>query len=266
MLRARGDRPGDVVAACCRASRNCDRHFRRLAGGAVYQPLFTAFGPAAIQSRVTATGGSQAKLIVTDAANRGKLDGVADCPPILLAERGAGLDFRRARRPARPLRSGRARRRRSLRHDVHLGHDRPAQGGALSPAHAAAGRRLYARRARSARRGPVLERRRSRLGLWDALRRDRAAAARPRDHDGGGALHGRGRGPGDRGAAHHQSGGRADRLSRDDGGGRRGNGADRRPVAGGEQRRRTAQSRSRALGRSRPRLSAARSLWSDRDG
>ena len=40
--------------------------------GAIYQPLFTAFGPAAIQSRVTAKGGSQAKLVVTDAANRGQ--------------------------------------------------------------------------------------------------------------------------------------------------------------------------------------------------
>jgi acetyl-CoA synthetase len=34
--------------------------------GAIYQPLFTAFGPKAIEQRVTATGGSKAKLIVTD--------------------------------------------------------------------------------------------------------------------------------------------------------------------------------------------------------
>jgi acetyl-CoA synthetase len=33
--------------------------------GAMYQPLFTAFGPAAIESRVTAAGGSKAKLVVT---------------------------------------------------------------------------------------------------------------------------------------------------------------------------------------------------------
>jgi acyl-coenzyme A synthetase/AMP-(fatty) acid ligase len=33
--------------------------------GAIYQPLFTAFGPAAIAGRVTAPGGSHAKLIVT---------------------------------------------------------------------------------------------------------------------------------------------------------------------------------------------------------
>src|SRR6478672_9153080 len=37
--------------------------------GAIYQPLFTAFGPAAIETRVTGEGGSQAKLIVTDPAN-----------------------------------------------------------------------------------------------------------------------------------------------------------------------------------------------------
>ena len=51
--------------------------------GAMYQPLFTAFGPAAIESRVTAAGGSKAKLIVTDVANRPKLKDVPDCPDIL---------------------------------------------------------------------------------------------------------------------------------------------------------------------------------------
>jgi acyl-coenzyme A synthetase/AMP-(fatty) acid ligase len=48
--------------------------------GGIYQPLFMAFGPAAIEHRVTAEGGSQAKLIVTDAANRPKLDEVPRCP------------------------------------------------------------------------------------------------------------------------------------------------------------------------------------------
>jgi acetyl-CoA synthetase len=56
--------------------------------GAIYQPLFTAFGPAAIASRVTAAGGSHAKLIVTDAANRPKLDDVEGCPPCLVVDRG----------------------------------------------------------------------------------------------------------------------------------------------------------------------------------
>src|SRR5262249_32321730 len=57
--------------------------------GAIYQPLFTAFGPAAIASRVTSAGGSHAKLIVTDEANRPKLDGLENCPPVLLV----GGDF-----------------------------------------------------------------------------------------------------------------------------------------------------------------------------
>jgi acetyl-CoA synthetase len=57
--------------------------------GAIYQPLFTAFGPAAIASRVTATGGSQAKLIVTDEANQPKLAELGASPPSLLV----GPDF-----------------------------------------------------------------------------------------------------------------------------------------------------------------------------
>ncbi|HJV25199.1 MAG TPA: AMP-binding protein [Aromatoleum sp.] len=52
--------------------------------GAVYQPLFTAFGPKAIEYRV---GSSEAKLIVTDSANRSKLDDVANCPPIMTVAR-----------------------------------------------------------------------------------------------------------------------------------------------------------------------------------
>ena len=52
--------------------------------GALYQPLFTAFGPAAIESRVTAQGGSRARLIVTDHANLPKLKDLPDCPPTLL--------------------------------------------------------------------------------------------------------------------------------------------------------------------------------------
>lgn len=55
--------------------------------GAVYQPLFTAFGPKAVEYRVDS---SEARLIVTDTANRHKLDDVADCPPIMtIAREGA---------------------------------------------------------------------------------------------------------------------------------------------------------------------------------
>lgn len=48
--------------------------------GAVYVPLFTAFGPKAVESRVH---GSEAKLVVTDAANRPKLDGAERMPQIV---------------------------------------------------------------------------------------------------------------------------------------------------------------------------------------
>jgi len=48
--------------------------------GAVYQPLFTAFGPKAIEHRLVESG---ARVVVTDRGNRGKLDDVPDCPVIL---------------------------------------------------------------------------------------------------------------------------------------------------------------------------------------
>lgn len=55
--------------------------------GAVYQPLFTAFGPKAIEHRTTS---SKARLIVTDSVNRPKLDEVRDCPPVLTISRRNG--------------------------------------------------------------------------------------------------------------------------------------------------------------------------------
>ncbi|UXU76561.1 MULTISPECIES: acyl-CoA synthetase [unclassified Paracoccus (in: a-proteobacteria)] len=50
--------------------------------GAVYQPLFTAFGPKAIEHRLHTSG---ARLVVTNPANRAKLDEVQDCPQIATA-------------------------------------------------------------------------------------------------------------------------------------------------------------------------------------
>ncbi|BCH34294.1 AMP-binding protein [Mesorhizobium sp. L-8-10] len=47
--------------------------------GAVYQPLFTAFGPKAIEQRFET---SSAKLVVTNMANRGKLAEVENCPRV----------------------------------------------------------------------------------------------------------------------------------------------------------------------------------------
>ena len=63
--------------------------------GAVYQPLFTAFGPKAIEQRFDT---SEARLVVTNAANRAKLDDVANCPPVVMvdAPRPSDIDFHAA--------------------------------------------------------------------------------------------------------------------------------------------------------------------------
>ncbi|MFA7503355.1 MAG: AMP-binding protein [Burkholderiaceae bacterium] len=65
--------------------------------GAVYQPLFTAFGPKAIEQRLATSG---ARLVVTNTANRPKLEGIPDLPPVATVRAGAeslevgDLDFR----------------------------------------------------------------------------------------------------------------------------------------------------------------------------
>ncbi|WP_151839509.1 AMP-binding protein, partial [Acinetobacter junii] len=48
--------------------------------GEVYQPLFTAFGPKAIEHRIQL---AQSKLVVTDMGNRSKLDEIEKCPAIM---------------------------------------------------------------------------------------------------------------------------------------------------------------------------------------
>lgn len=48
--------------------------------GAVYQPLFTAFGPKAIEHRIQI---AQSKLVITDLSNRDKLSEISDCPTIV---------------------------------------------------------------------------------------------------------------------------------------------------------------------------------------
>ncbi|TIV18857.1 MAG: AMP-binding protein, partial [Mesorhizobium sp.] len=73
--------------------------------GAVYQPLFTAFGPKAIEHRLSY---SKAKLVVTNPANRGKLDEVENRPRIatILAPGetlpAGDIDFRAALAAASP--------------------------------------------------------------------------------------------------------------------------------------------------------------------
>ncbi|MCO7517473.1 AMP-binding protein [Pseudomonas guariconensis] len=62
--------------------------------GAVYQPLFTAFGPKAIEHRLEQ---SHARVVVTDRGNRHKLDQVTGCPTLITVGASAGeLDFHQA--------------------------------------------------------------------------------------------------------------------------------------------------------------------------
>ena len=92
VLTARGIGRGDVVAGMLpRVPDLITVMLGSWRAGAVYQSLFTAFGPAAIQSRIVGPGSSAAKLVVVDAANRAKLDEVADCPPVLVLTQGQPL-------------------------------------------------------------------------------------------------------------------------------------------------------------------------------
>ncbi len=81
-LHSQGIGPGDRVA--CLLPRIPELIIVALGTwrvGGVYLPLFTAFGPKAIEYRLERSG---AKLVVTDAANRAKLDGIAQLPPVLM--------------------------------------------------------------------------------------------------------------------------------------------------------------------------------------
>lgn len=89
LLRSRGIGPGDVVAGLLpKVPELLTAVLGTWRAGAIYQALFTAFGPDAIASRVTGPIGSDAKLIVTDPINRPKLDHVPNCPPVLTIDRG----------------------------------------------------------------------------------------------------------------------------------------------------------------------------------
>lgn len=87
LLKARGIGKGDRVA--CLLPRTPELMvvvLGALRAGAVYQPLFTAFGGGAIEYRVTQ---AQTKLLITDPDNIAKLDDVNGCPPVLLFNRAA---------------------------------------------------------------------------------------------------------------------------------------------------------------------------------
>lgn len=73
--------PGDRVAGLLpRIPELLCVLFGTLRAGAVYQPLFTAFGPKTIEQRLE---GSQAKLVVTDTVNRPKLDDISNRPLVM---------------------------------------------------------------------------------------------------------------------------------------------------------------------------------------
>ncbi|MFC5472475.1 AMP-binding protein [Paraherbaspirillum soli] len=90
-LKAQGIQPGDRVAGLLpRTPELLIAILGTWRAGAVYQPLFTAFGSKSIEYRV---GASEAKLIVTDPDNRHKLQEVPACPPVMTVggERGRGI-------------------------------------------------------------------------------------------------------------------------------------------------------------------------------
>lgn len=108
VLVAHGVKPGDVVAGMLpRCPELLVTILATWRVGGVYQPLFTAFGPKAIEHRLQTSG---ANFVVTDPTNRPKLDDVAVKPVIAVvarAERGesvaAGdLDFVAALAAAKP--------------------------------------------------------------------------------------------------------------------------------------------------------------------
>jgi len=94
-LNSKGVGPGDRVA--CMLPRVQDVFVVALGvwrAGAVYQPMFTAFGPKAIEHRLATSG---ARLVVTDPDNRPKLDEVPNPPAIAVTTPASG---------ATPMRSG----------------------------------------------------------------------------------------------------------------------------------------------------------------
>ena len=85
LLTRLGVAPGDVVAGMLpRTPELLVTILGTWRAGAVYQPLFTAFGPKAIEHRLQT---SKAKLVVTDAANRPKLEGLTMRPHIAVVRR-----------------------------------------------------------------------------------------------------------------------------------------------------------------------------------
>src|SRR5690554_1876116 len=90
-LTSQGVGPGDVVAGLLpRSHELLITILGTWRAGAVYQPLFTAFGPKAIEHRLHTSG---ARLVVSDAVNRDKLSAVENCPDVVtvVGPKGAGV-------------------------------------------------------------------------------------------------------------------------------------------------------------------------------
>ncbi|MDD3445988.1 MAG: AMP-binding protein [Zavarzinia sp.] len=101
-LTANGVKPGDRISGLLpRTPELLVTILGTWRAGAVYQPLFTAFGPKAIEHRVKT---AESRFVVTDLGNRSKLDGVENCPKVLCvgdAVRDGDLNFK-AELAARP--------------------------------------------------------------------------------------------------------------------------------------------------------------------
>jgi len=80
-LREQGIGPGDRVAALLpRIPELLVVALGTWRAGAVYQTLFTAFGPKAIEYRLERSG---TRLVVTDKANQSKLEEISGLPPVM---------------------------------------------------------------------------------------------------------------------------------------------------------------------------------------
>ncbi len=78
LLSSYGVQPGDTVAGLLpRTPELLITILGTWRAGAIYQPLFTAFGPKAVEHRIRESG---ARLVVTDTANRDKLDAIDAAP------------------------------------------------------------------------------------------------------------------------------------------------------------------------------------------
>lgn len=96
LLAEQGIGPGDRVSGMLpRIPELVTVILGTLRAGAVYQPLFTAFGPKAIEHRLDV---SESKMVVTDSANRAKLDEIGNCPIVAMTDqpRAGDVDFHAA--------------------------------------------------------------------------------------------------------------------------------------------------------------------------